>query len=275
MATTLNLRFAIIGESQTTQPFMSDISSNLDTEELKKAIYKFKKLMFENMKDSSSLVLYRTYLPSNEYTSDNREFSENDAKDQKVMTGSISTYFPDGAEENRIHIIVKRPKESKRKAKEGPDSSRQQLLKKQREFAPANAAYPDSNFYVKPDVLEVAGNSLASGKYTLICGHRQSGKSTTCQALLRWFIEHKELLPPANKEEFDPDKGLYYGCEIYILTLDGSVVVGEGKSEFWETICRKLKVVYSKRFALNDWEIPNKFTFKKFFAKRSLKNPRP
>ncbi|KAF9113622.1 hypothetical protein BGX27_001156 [Mortierella sp. AM989] len=89
---------------------MRGVDRNLDTEELKKAIYDFKKGLFKNAEDASGFVLYRTYLPSNEYTSD-REFSEDDIKDQKVMTGSISIYFPDGAEENIIHIIIKRPKE--------------------------------------------------------------------------------------------------------------------------------------------------------------------
>ncbi|KAF9435900.1 hypothetical protein BGZ76_005294 [Entomortierella beljakovae] len=109
MATTLNLRFAIIGEPETTQPYMKGIDGTMDTEELKTAIYQYKQSFFENVKDSSSLVLYRVSLTSSEYTSE-REFSGDDTKPQKVMTGSISGYFKDGAEEDKIHIIVKRPK---------------------------------------------------------------------------------------------------------------------------------------------------------------------
>ncbi|KAF9102672.1 hypothetical protein BGX27_010909, partial [Mortierella sp. AM989] len=109
MATTLDLCFAIIGEPETTQPFMTGISSNLNTDTLKKTIYDFKKGLLKNVKDPSSLVLYRTCLPSSDYTSD-KEFSEDDTKPQNVMTGSISRYFQDGAEEDKIHIVVKRPK---------------------------------------------------------------------------------------------------------------------------------------------------------------------
>ncbi|KAF9340304.1 hypothetical protein BGX26_009027, partial [Mortierella sp. AD094] len=109
MSPTLDLRFAIIGESETTQPFMRNVNCVMDTEELKDAIYEFKKPLFKNVEDSSSLVLYRVSLPSGKYTSD-REFSEDDSKSQMVMTGSISRYFKNGAEENTIHIIVKRPK---------------------------------------------------------------------------------------------------------------------------------------------------------------------
>ncbi|KAF9372619.1 ATP-dependent RNA helicase [Mortierella sp. AD011] len=164
---------------------------------------------------------------------------------------------------------------SKRKAKEGPDSSRQPLPKRRRGFASANAIYPDSHFYVQPDILDVVGNSLARGKYILICGHRQSGKSTTCQALLRWFIEHKELLQQADEDLLDPENGLYYGYEIYILTIDGSVVVDEGESVFWETICRNLNLINPTRFPLREEEIPDNFTFQGFFSIRNINNPRP
>ncbi|KAF9175972.1 ATP-dependent RNA helicase, partial [Mortierella sp. AD011] len=144
-----------------------------------------------------------------------------------------------------------------------------------REFAPANAVYPDSNFYVESDILDIVGKSLACGKYTLICGHRQSGKSATCQALLRWFIEHGELLPSANEELLDPKNGLYYGYEIYILTPDSSVVVDEGKSKFWGTICDNLNTIDPTGFPLREGEIPDNLTFKKFFSKRNINNPRP
>ncbi|KAF9342208.1 hypothetical protein BGX26_008066 [Mortierella sp. AD094] len=109
MATKLDLRFAIIGESETTKPYMRGVDGNMDTEELKKAIYQFEPGLFENVKASSQLQLYRVSLPSSEYTSD-REFSEDDAKPQMVIDGTISDYFQDGAEKNHIHIIVKRPK---------------------------------------------------------------------------------------------------------------------------------------------------------------------
>jgi hypothetical protein len=104
----IDLCFAIIGEPETTQPFVSGIASNLNADTLKKTICESEKGLFEGVKSPSSLVLYRVSLPSSDHTSD-RKFSEDDTKPQMVMTGAISGYFKDGAEEDRIHIIVKRP----------------------------------------------------------------------------------------------------------------------------------------------------------------------
>ncbi|KAF9992190.1 hypothetical protein BGZ80_004682 [Entomortierella chlamydospora] len=102
-ATTLNLRFAVIGEPETTQPFKKGVDRTMDTDDLKQAIYDSKKdSVFINIEEYSSLVFYRV-----------SEFSEDDTKPQEVMTGSIKRYFKGGAEEDHIHIIVKRPKEDR------------------------------------------------------------------------------------------------------------------------------------------------------------------
>ncbi|KAF9992509.1 hypothetical protein BGZ79_002997 [Entomortierella chlamydospora] len=163
MATALNLRFAIIGESETTKPYMRDVDGNMDTEELKKAIYESEKGLFEGVKSPSSLVLYRVSLRSSEYTSD-REFSEDDAKPLMVIDGTISDYFQDGAEKNHIHIIVKRPEESR------------------------------DNFIVPFEMLDSCNeleSAIQRGECPLFVGHFQSGKTSTLQYLSKkhpnWF----------------------------------------------------------------------------------------
>ncbi|KAF9197886.1 ATP-dependent RNA helicase [Haplosporangium sp. Z 27] len=109
--------------------------------------------------------------------------------------------------------------------------------------ANANAVFPESNFYIRPHILDLVGKSILSGSYTIFCGHRQSGKSSVLQASLRWFREHrehfmlidKEIYPDVNKDEYIPRHGLYYGYEIHIITFDTSIVVNGTIDEFWET----------------------------------------
>ncbi|KAF9172646.1 hypothetical protein BGX21_007222 [Mortierella sp. AD011] len=119
MAITFNIRFAVIGEPETTQPFLEGVDPIMDTDKLKGAIYDLKKsTIFKNVEDSSSLVLYRVSLPSGSYTSD-RVFSEDDTMPQRVMTGPVSNHFNDDAEKDEIHIIVRRPKGSQTQSDPG------------------------------------------------------------------------------------------------------------------------------------------------------------
>ncbi|CAG8727864.1 5655_t:CDS:2, partial [Funneliformis mosseae] len=75
---------------------------------------------------------------------------------------------------------------------------------KRRFFAFANEAYPDSNFFIEPEVeVEKVAQFLLQRKFTLLFGHRQSDKSTTCHAILRWFRDHPEKIREAG---FDPQK---------------------------------------------------------------------
>ncbi|KAF8954063.1 ATP-dependent RNA helicase, partial [Entomortierella lignicola] len=156
------------------------------------------------------------------------------------------------------------------------------LFKRTRVFAPANAIYPNENFYIEPTILDMAGSSLLEGKCSLICGHRQSGKSTTCQALLRWFIENQKQFKPIdegyypdiNEEELDPKHGLYYGYEIFLVNLDSTVVVNKGCDIFWHTLCRNLEISDRERFALGGKQ-GDVFEFKRFFSKTNLAKPRP
>ncbi|KAF9097946.1 hypothetical protein BGX27_000884 [Mortierella sp. AM989] len=175
MATTLNLCFAIIGESQTTQPFMRDVGRTLDTEELKNTIYEFKKPLFKNVKDASSLVLYRTNVPSSKYKSD-KEFSEDIVKSLEPMAGMISTYFSDGAEENKIHIIVKRPRELKRRL---DDDDFERPLK---HFKASSIVHREARRYVyyadQTESNKPLIKSIQRGEFVRVYGARASGKSS-------------------------------------------------------------------------------------------------
>ena len=60
----------------------------------------------------------------------------------------------------------------------------------ERHFASANEAYPDFNFYVEPEAeVKKVAELLLERKFTLLFGHRQSGKSTTCHAILRLVMQ--------------------------------------------------------------------------------------
>ncbi|CAG8526368.1 11240_t:CDS:1, partial [Paraglomus occultum] len=85
-------------------------------------------------------------------------------------------------------------------------------------FASANEAYPDSNFYIEPIVeTERVAQLLLQREFTPLFGHRQSGKSTACHAILRWLRTHPEEIREAG---FDPQK-----LEIFLVTFDANVLV--------------------------------------------------
>ncbi|RUP50231.1 hypothetical protein BC936DRAFT_139902, partial [Jimgerdemannia flammicorona] len=62
-----------------------------------------------------------------------------------------------------------------------------------RKFAVDSEAYPKFNFFIEPKILEVFGSYFFQRQFCLLLGHRQSGKTTICQALMRWFHEHPRI----------------------------------------------------------------------------------
>ncbi|CAG8490125.1 7145_t:CDS:2 [Funneliformis caledonium] len=141
------------------------------------------------------------------------------------------------------------------------------IAPKRRFFASANEAYPDSNFFIEPEVeVEKVAQFLLQRKFTLLFGHCQSGKSTTCHAILRWFRDHPEKIREAG---FDPQK-----LEIRMVTFDATVNTKD-PSVLWESICKKFRTTDRKLFSFDTAEKCTSSTFQDFFSKRYLLSPKP
>ncbi|CAG8569935.1 2532_t:CDS:2 [Ambispora gerdemannii] len=60
-----------------------------------------------------------------------------------------------------------------------------------RTFAPSNRTYQDINYYIEPKIVtESLVKFLLDGKFCLLYGHRQSGKSTTAYAIKKWLEDN-------------------------------------------------------------------------------------
>lgn len=81
-------------------------------------------------------------------------------------------------------------------------------------------------------MIEKLGNFLLDGKFSLLYGHRQSGKSTTAFAVKEWL-------------ENEHDK------EAYVITFSSGIVVDEGLHEFWHSVCAKTQTLNANRFKYN------------------------
>ncbi|RUS24083.1 hypothetical protein BC938DRAFT_474152 [Jimgerdemannia flammicorona] len=107
------------------------------------------------------------------------------------------------------------------------------------------------NFFIEPKILEVFGSYLLQRKFCLLFGHRQSGKTTICQALMRWFQQH-------------PEK----------FTELAGVSADRGPKVFWEAVCRKFLYLDPERFYFND-TVMDSATFQGFFSKRAHPSSKP
>ncbi|RGB22978.1 hypothetical protein C1646_677445 [Rhizophagus diaphanus] len=140
------------------------------------------------------------------------------------------------------------------------------IAPKRRTFAAANEAYPEYNFFIDPEAdVEILAQLLLNRKFTLLFGHRQSGKSTTCHAILRWFDDHPEKIKEAG---FDPQE-----LEFKFVTFD-STVKTDNPSVFWKCVCTKLRTIDRKLFNFNTDEECTSFTFQELFSKSDLLSPK-
>src|SRR4051794_6670710 len=116
----------------------------------------------------------------------------------------------------------------------------------------ANEAYPDLNFYIESKrIVDKLGTLLAGGRFCLLCGHRQSGKSTICHATVRLL-----------QDKFKENPELFDG-ELYVVTLDAGVKTNEGSSVFWSSLCTLFRSMDNERFNFfGDGDIE---TFRYFF----------
>ncbi|RUS31408.1 hypothetical protein BC938DRAFT_477883 [Jimgerdemannia flammicorona] len=142
------------------------------------------------------------------------------------------------------------------------------FLTERRKFAVGSEAYPMFNFFIEPKILGVFGSYLLQRQFCLLFGHRQSGKTTICQALIRWFQQHPEKfteLTGGNLDDFN----------IYVATFDSAVNADQGSEAFWRSVCKNLRRMDATRFSFDDDRVVSSETFVNFFAKRDHPSSKP
>jgi hypothetical protein len=118
-----------------------------------------------------------------------------------------------------------------------------------RSFAFYNRVHRDINYYIEPKILtEKLRKFLLEGKFCLLYGHRQSGKSTTAYAIKDWLEENSDK-------------------EIYIITFPG-IVTDKGLDIFWHSVCSRMVSLDASRFKYNiNDTAASSSTFEGFFSK--------
>jgi hypothetical protein len=122
-----------------------------------------------------------------------------------------------------------------------------------RTFAPSNRVHVDINYYIEPKEVEQLGNLLRDGKFCLLYGYRQSGKTTTAYAIKQWLVTN-------------------YDKEVYVMNFNSGTVIDKGLEEFWHSICYQLKSLDNKRFPFDTHDKASSFTFVEFFSKKNYPN---
>src|SRR5207237_10362798 len=96
-------------------------------------------------------------------------------------------------------------------------------------FTPANGTRPEINYYIDPEKLvNKLSSALIEGKFCLLYGHRQSGKSTAAYATMR-CLSHLA----ANTKIGGYDQ---WGYEIFYISFGSGIVVNEETAAFWSTL---------------------------------------
>ncbi|CAG8595524.1 1377_t:CDS:2 [Ambispora gerdemannii] len=146
-----------------------------------------------------------------------------------------------------------------------PSESDMFPVKRPRTFTAANGAYPDINFYAEPiNVIQKLSTYLIQGKFCLVYGHRQSGKTAAVYATARWLACHSTQIEIG---------GFGRGLQIYVISFNGGIQLERGVDEFWLTICRKLKALDKDRFFFNESEPISTTTFETFFRRKQESLP--
>ncbi|PKY54549.1 hypothetical protein RhiirA4_448052 [Rhizophagus irregularis] len=123
-----------------------------------------------------------------------------------------------------------------------------------RTFAPSNRVHDDINYFIQPkEAIERLGNFLRDGKFCLLCGHRQSGKTTTAYAIEEWLLTNCDK-------------------DVYVMNLNNGIVINDGPEKFWQSICCQLESLDKNRFSFDKCEEASSFTFVGFFSKRNHPN---
>ncbi|PKC02836.1 hypothetical protein RhiirA5_402222 [Rhizophagus irregularis] len=102
-----------------------------------------------------------------------------------------------------------------------------------RTFAPSNRVHDDINYFIEPkEAVERLGNFLRDGKFCLLCGHRQSGKTTTAYAIEEWLLTNCDK-------------------DVYVMNLNNGIVINDGPEKFWWSICCQLESLDKNRFSFD------------------------
>uniref|UniRef100_U9U2S5 Uncharacterized protein n=1 Tax=Rhizophagus irregularis (strain DAOM 181602 / DAOM 197198 / MUCL 43194) TaxID=747089 RepID=U9U2S5_RHIID len=123
-----------------------------------------------------------------------------------------------------------------------------------RTFAPSNRVQDDINYFIQPkEAVERLGNFLRDGKFCLLCGHRQSGKTTTAYAIEEWLLTNCEK-------------------DVYAMNLNNGIVINDGPEKFWWSMCCQLESLDENRFSLDKRKESSLSTFVGFFSKPNHPN---
>lgn len=131
-----------------------------------------------------------------------------------------------------------------------------------RSFAAANGVFPDINYFIPPDFKNLT-TFILQGKFSLLYGHRQSGKTTMIQALAQHLREISNTVEVP---------GFPRGLEVYIISFNAGINVENGTGGFWASLCLKMQAGYPDRFPL-DGDPCSSSTFQSHF--RRADNSRP
>jgi len=132
-----------------------------------------------------------------------------------------------------------------------------------RTFTSANGVFPETNYFLEPDdVVNCLTELIIEGKFCLLHGHRQSGKTTIIHAL----VQHLQTI--SNTVSV---KGFPIGLEVYTISFNAGLDVVNGVDRFWGSLCRKMRAGYPSRFPVG--ENADSSTFQERFLRARESKP--
>ncbi|KAF9346288.1 hypothetical protein BGX26_002233 [Mortierella sp. AD094] len=246
--------FCLVDEQSTSNAFKVNIQQTADISDLRDAI-KAEEIPELVGIHVAKLNLWKVSVPDDATTIVLSDVGI-EAKQELNRPGvPISKEFPVEPDDN-TYIVVQLPQQITDLRRKTSDEL---IRSKRRCFAVGYEAYPTHSFFIDPDV-EAFGEYLLQRKFCLFLGHRQSGKTTTSHALLRWLKEHPEKFTELTGRDQD-------NFAIYFVTFDSTVKTDKGSGEFWRTVCKILRQIDRERFQFDDTASIDGNTFKGFFSK--------
>ncbi|CAG8725901.1 11588_t:CDS:2, partial [Rhizophagus irregularis] len=140
------------------------------------------------------------------------------------------------------------------KAYEADNLSAKDIESHERSEKMVTTVQDDINYFIQPkEAVERLGNFLRDGKFCLLCGHRQSGKTTTAYAIEEWLLTNCEK-------------------DVYAMNLNNGIVINDGPEKFWWSMCCQLESLDENRFSLDKRKESSLSTFVGFFSKPNHPN---
>ncbi|CAB5354691.1 unnamed protein product [Rhizophagus irregularis] len=167
---------------------------------------------------------------------------------------NIKVKFTDMTVANLKQLLSRTDEVPTASGKRDLDDSDDRKIKRHRTFAPSNRVQDDINYFIQPkEAVERLGNFLRDGKFCLLCGHRQSGKTTTAYAIEEWLLTNCEK-------------------DVYAMNLNNGIVINDGPEKFWWSMCCQLESLDENRFSLDKRKESSLSTFVGFFSKPNHPN---